>query len=43
MYTIWAALIVIGELLILLVMWKGQEWRQSAEEKDAKESEKADS
>jgi hypothetical protein len=31
MYTLWAGVMVIGELMILLVAWKGMEWRMEAE------------
>ncbi|TDL23222.1 MFS general substrate transporter [Rickenella mellea] len=30
LYTIWAGLLVITELLILLVIWKGEKWREHA-------------
>lgn len=31
MYTIWSALIIIAELMLLLVIWKGGQWRELAE------------
>lgn len=34
MYTLWAAVMVVGELLILLVAWKGAEWREKAEKSE---------
>jgi len=42
MYTIWAVLMVIGELLILLVMLKGRKWREAAEAKEVMKAENAD-
>ncbi|KAF7985540.1 hypothetical protein HWV62_3783 [Athelia sp. TMB] len=38
MYTLWAGLLLISELLILLVLWKGAKWR---EEVVAQETERA--
>lgn len=35
LYTLWAGLLLIAELLLLLVMWKGQSWRQKAEERES--------
>ncbi|KAL4256351.1 MFS transporter superfamily protein [Pleurotus pulmonarius] len=34
MYTIWGAIVLISELLILLVYLKGRKWRQAAEERE---------
>jgi len=31
MYTVWAVIIVVAELLILLVVWRGAAWREEAE------------
>ena len=30
LYSLWAGLIVLSELLILLVWWKGSSWRETA-------------
>ncbi|KAI0078221.1 MFS general substrate transporter [Panus rudis PR-1116 ss-1] len=35
LYTLWAGLMVIAELLIILVWWKGGEWREKSERKEA--------
>lgn len=35
MYTIWGAIVLISELLILLVYLKGGKWRKEAEDRDA--------
>jgi len=32
LYTLWAAVLVVAELLILLVIWKGDKWREEAEQ-----------
>jgi hypothetical protein len=37
MYTIWAFLLIISQLLILLVMWKGGKWRRESEEREERE------
>lgn len=34
LYTIWAGLMVVTELLILLVIWKGGKWRDAAIERE---------
>jgi Na+/melibiose symporter-like transporter len=31
LYTMWACLLIIVELMILLVVWKGKDWREQAE------------
>lgn len=36
MYTIWGIIMVVTELLILLVIWKGGKWRERAEEREAR-------
>ncbi|KAH8082849.1 MFS general substrate transporter [Cristinia sonorae] len=36
LYTLWAGLMLVSELLLLLVMWKGQGWRERAEEDESK-------
>ena len=38
LYTLWAGLTVLSELLILLVWWKGGNWRQSAIEREEAQS-----
>ncbi|KAK7689799.1 hypothetical protein QCA50_006438 [Cerrena zonata] len=35
LYTLWAGIIVISELLLLLVWWKGRSWREQAEKKES--------
>jgi hypothetical protein len=35
MYTMWSGIIIIAELLLLLVIWKGGEWRKNAERMEA--------
>jgi len=39
LYTIWAGVMIIAELFILLVLYKGGKWRESGQ---AKEREAAD-
>jgi hypothetical protein len=34
MYTLWAGVVVVAELMILLVAWKGQKWREAAEKSE---------
>jgi hypothetical protein len=34
LYTIWAGILIIVELIILLVVWKGKEWREEAEKNE---------
>ena len=36
--TIWAFLVLISGMLMLLTYWKGKSWRESAEEREARES-----
>lgn len=38
MYTLWAGLIAIAELVIVLVLWKGSKWRDEAVERETKEA-----
>lgn len=35
LYTLWGGLMAIAELLILLVIWKGGKWRETAIAKEA--------
>ncbi|KAI0078248.1 MFS general substrate transporter [Panus rudis PR-1116 ss-1] len=35
LYTLWAGLMIVTELLIVLVWWKGREWRERCERKEA--------
>ncbi len=35
MYTLWAGIMVVSELLLVLVWWKGGEWREQAIEREA--------
>lgn len=37
LYTMWAGLILISELLILLVLYKGGKWRKEGEAREASE------
>jgi len=34
MYTIWAGLVLVSEALIVLVMWRGGQWREAAEARE---------
>ncbi|CAG8628397.1 1310_t:CDS:2, partial [Acaulospora colombiana] len=34
LYTMWAGLLVVMELMILVVIWKGKSWREEAEKKE---------
>lgn len=36
LYTAWAGILVVMELLILLVLRKGESWRKESEEKEEK-------
>lgn len=36
MYTLWAGLLVVAELLILLVAFKGRQWREQAEAREVR-------
>ena len=36
MYTLWAGLLLISELLILLVLWRGAKWREEVVVQEAK-------
>lgn len=38
MYTLWAGLIAIAELMIVLVLWRGSKWRDEAVERETKEA-----
>ncbi|THH21574.1 hypothetical protein EW146_g47 [Bondarzewia mesenterica] len=37
LYTLWTGLLIICELLILLVLYKGERWREMAEEREARD------
>ena len=37
LYSLWAGLLVVMELMILLVIWKGQRWREEAEKRELKD------
>jgi len=37
LYMLWAGLLVITELMILLVIWKGQHWREAEETRERKQ------
>lgn len=41
MYTLWAGLLGIAELLILLVLWKGSKWRKEAAEWEKRQADKS--
>ena len=30
LYTLWAGLMLLAELMILLVLWKGKQWREAS-------------
>ena len=30
LYTLWAGLMLLAELMILLVLWKGKQWRETS-------------
>lgn len=34
LYSLWAGLLVVMELMLLLVIWKGQRWRETEERKE---------
>jgi len=34
LYSLWAGLLVVMELMILLVIWKGQHWREAEEKRE---------
>ena len=34
LYTMWAGLMVLAELILLLVLWKGGKWREAAIERE---------
>ncbi|KAF9446366.1 MFS general substrate transporter [Macrolepiota fuliginosa MF-IS2] len=38
LYTIWGVMMMVSGALILLVAWKGEEWRARAEEREAQEA-----
>jgi hypothetical protein len=35
LYTIWAGVLLLNGSLIVLVWWKGAQWREAAQEKEA--------
>jgi hypothetical protein len=37
LYTIWAGLILVSGLLTVLVWWKGGQWREESEAREAKQ------
>ncbi|KAI9442899.1 MFS general substrate transporter [Lactarius indigo] len=38
MYTLWAGILVLSELMLLLVRWRGGAWREAAEEREKAQS-----
>jgi len=42
LYTIWSGIMIIMEVLVLLVLYKGKKWREACEEKEKEASEKTD-
>lgn len=36
LYSLWAGLLIVMELMILLVIWKGQRWREEEESRERK-------
>lgn len=41
MYSLWAGLLVVSELLIVLVWWKGGSWREKATQREEVEAERS--
>jgi len=37
LYSIWAGLLVLTELMVLLVIWRGQRWREEEEERERRQ------
>ena len=37
LYGLWAGLLIIAELMVLLVIWKGQRWREEEERRERRE------
>ena len=37
LYSLWAGLLIITELMVLLVIWKGQRWREEEEKRERKQ------
>ena len=35
LYSLWAGMLVVTELMILLVIWKGRRWREAEEKRDS--------
>ena len=40
LYTMWAGLMVLSELILLLALWKGGKWREMAIERELRNAEK---
>lgn len=40
LYTLWAGILVVADLLILLIIWKGAQWREGDKEKEQLRQEK---
>jgi Na+/melibiose symporter-like transporter len=38
LYSIWAGLLVVTELMVLLVIWKGQRWREEEEKRERRQN-----
>ena len=36
LYTVWAGLLIVMELMVLLVIWRGQRWREEEERRERK-------
>ena len=42
LYTIWAGLMLLSGLFIMLVLWKGVQWREAAEAREAEHAKRFD-
>ena len=42
MFVVWAGFVSLGCICILVVRWKGQDWRIEAESREAEDIKKAD-
>ena len=38
LYTLWAGVMLLAELMILLVLWKGKQWREASIDAEKRES-----
>jgi hypothetical protein len=42
LYSLWAGGMLVSELLVLLVWWRGGQWREAAEKREAEKAERAE-